>query len=177
MNTDRSNIVFAIVIGWALFLVLVCYQLTTAQESATWFNVDCLEWVDDDTYRIHFGYQSSEPETFTVAFQAPPFATAYISAPPDFVTTAGEYKREWYLEAESSDIVHTFSVTFSNSYSSHEMHLSNWTAELCEWVQVDPAPPVYPLPELRWAWDSGRGELYAYAPAGAIVPLPPAAGE
>jgi len=176
VNRDRSSIAYAIIVFWLLGMLFVCARITSAQDTvATWFIPGCMEWTDDNTYRIHFGYVSNGVEEFVVTFDFPPATTPYISTPPTFTTTPGLHENEWYLEADSTDAVLTYGVTFTNGYAVHTMVLSNWTAPLCGWqpIATPPGVPTEPSTSLFWAFNSATGTYYPYAPvASGVVPLP-----
>ncbi len=178
MNRDRSSIAYTIIIILLIMALFVCARVAGAQEPVrTWFTVDCMEWVDDNTYRIHFGYVSNGVEEFVATFDFPPATAPYITSPPAFMTVPGEHKYEWYLEADSTVDVLTYFVTFDNGYLVHRIGLSIWNAPLCDWqlVATPPGMPTEPATSSLWAWNSATGTFYRYTPlAAGVVPLPAA---
>ena len=139
MSKYRLNDSYVIIIVWLVLALFMCARITSAQAPvSTWFISGCLEWIDSSTYRIHFGYSSDGVEQFVATFDLPPATTPYFSLPPTFTTVPGVHENEWYLEASKSDAVLTYNVVFENGYSTHTLHLSNWTAELCAATTATP---------------------------------------
>lgn len=180
MSKYRLNDSYVIIIVWLVLALFLCARVSSAQAPVeTLFSAGCMEWPDSNTYRIHFGYTSVAVEQFVTTFDLPPATTPYISLPPTFTTVPGVHENEWYLEADTTDAVLTYNIIFENGYSTHILHLSNWTAELCAWqpTATPPGVPLKPATSLFLAFNSATGTFYPYAPvASGIVPLPATGG-
>lgn len=172
MSNDKRTVWLFILILAIIAAVNGLYMATRAQEQATWFNVTCLESLDTDHYRLHFGYESQGGETFTVAFDAQG-RDVFVTTPPTFTTEAG-YHDAWYMDAHSADSPYALYVTFTSDRSIQTLALNTWDSVWCtNDAYATPEPPS----DLPWAIDASTGAGYQYQPqVGGVVPLPAAMG-